>query len=469
MAAQLDDLGFWVDRLGSEDEPLRTDLFLLRDDRQTDSGFLAPEGNSLGFFGAAGAARRVLASTPEGLLVSVPAGRSVESYHFAGARHGHNLKLVASLALLESPDPADNPRLAATIDAAPELFAEGFADVLAGPPADETATGLAASPALSAPERSRISEMVRPQRIERWVQRYTGPAPVEGGPILSRHIHHPDNARAVRTLCHDLAALGADGGRRLAVRTHRFVHEGRALENVEATLGGSGRAGVVLVTAHLDSTGARGSGYRASVDAAPGADDDASGVAGVLCAAETLLALTGGSTRPRRELRFVLFNAEEHGLVGSRAYAREQARLGARIVAVLQMDMIGHDVLTGRSFELHAGFGASAAVEARSRRLAALVSALVPLISPSLPRPQLYPAAPASDPAEARSNHYSFQVEGYAACLASEDFFVGPGSSAPAPDPNPNYHLPADAAVNARYAADIARAVIAAAWVSATR
>jgi bacterial leucyl aminopeptidase len=60
-------------------------------------------------------------------------------------------------------------------------------------------------------------------------------------------------------------------------------------------------------------------------------------------------------------------------------------------------------------------------------------------------------------------------LEGYAACLASEDFFVGPGPAAPAPEPNPNYHMPADTTVNATYAANIARAVAAAAWVSATR
>jgi hypothetical protein len=87
-----------------------------------------------------------------------------------------------------------------------------------------------------------------------------------------------------------------------------------------------------------------------------------------------------------------------------------------------------------------------------------------------LPSPQLYPGgAGQSDPAESRSDHSSFQFEGYAACLASEDFFAGPGSSAPVPDPNPNYHLPADNAVNACYAADIARAMAAAAWIASTR
>lgn len=81
----------------------------------------------------------------------------------------------------------------------------------------------------------------------------------------------------------------------------------------------------MLVTAHLDSTAARAPGYRAATDPAPGADDDASGVAAVLTAAPAILSLAGSVGGPRREIRFVLFNAEEHGLVGSRAYARDVA------------------------------------------------------------------------------------------------------------------------------------------------
>lgn len=103
-ASRLDDLGFWVDRLGTEDEPLTTDLYLLRDDRQLRSGFLTFDGNSTDFFEAGPASRNVLASTEEGLFVAVSAGSSVESYHFSGAQHRHNLKLVPSAALIEKFD-----------------------------------------------------------------------------------------------------------------------------------------------------------------------------------------------------------------------------------------------------------------------------------------------------------------------------------------------------------------------------
>ena len=175
------------------------------------------------------------------------------------------------------------------------------------------------------------------------------------------------------------------------------------------------------------------------------------------------------SARPRRTVRFVLFNAEEHGLVGSRAYARDEAALGRPIVAVFQMDMIGYDVLPERTFELHAGFTSSRVVQERSLALAQMIADLIPQVSPDLSGPQIYPADDGLDPAERRSDHYSFQMQGFTACLASEDLFAGPGSSAPPAEMNPNYHLPTDAVINAGYAADIARVVTAAAWIAATR
>lgn len=454
-ASKLDDLGFWVDRLGSDDEPLTTDLYILRDDQQVDSGFLVSAGSSFDFFHSPPSARRVLASTHEGLIAAIPAGRSVESYHFPGARHGHSLKLIASLALLESMEPAGNRRIAAIATAAPGLLVPAPALVVAAPPA------------LTTVEIQSLRQQVTATGLKRDVERYSGLRPVAGTTtIRSRHIHHMGNASAVGALVDDLTRLG---GGRLTVSTHRFSHSGRSYDNVEATLPASGVDGVVLVTAHMDSTGVFMAGYRPSVDPAPGADDDASGIAGVLSASRALFALDTALGVPRREVRFVLFNAEEDGMVGSRAYASEQSRLSTPIVAVFQMDMIGYDVNPDRTFELHAGYSSDLAVQDRSIRLAELIAGLVPQVSPGLPAPQIYPSPGGGlDPAQGRSDHASFQLEGYAACLASEDFFAGPGPAAPMPEPNPNYHLPADDAVNAEYAADIARAMIAAAWVTAT-
>jgi hypothetical protein len=90
--------------------------------------------------------------------------------------------------------------------------------------------------------------------------------------------------------------------------------------------------GVVLVTAHLDSVNRRG--LQAP---APGADDNASGSAGVLAVAHAF-----AGHPPAQDLRFVLFGGEEQGLFGSRRYVEELAgEERQRIRAVVNMDMIG--------------------------------------------------------------------------------------------------------------------------------
>src|SRR5262249_29448909 len=76
---------------------------------------------------------------------------------------------------------------------------------------------------------------------------------------------------------------------------------------------------------------------------------------------------------------------------------------------------------------------------------------------------------PEGDPAAGRSDHASFQAHGYPACVVSEDFFVGPGPDAPVPEENPNYHRPGDTFVDEVYAADITRAIAAAAWTTASQ
>ncbi|MCA1022040.1 M28 family peptidase [Halobacillus litoralis] len=83
---------------------------------------------------------------------------------------------------------------------------------------------------------------------------------------------------------------------------------------------------IVTIGAHHDS-----------VADGPGANDDASGVSGVLELAE-IMAKTPTDT----ELRFMTFGAEEKGLVGSYHYADSLSEPEAgRISAHFQMDMIG--------------------------------------------------------------------------------------------------------------------------------
>jgi hypothetical protein len=95
--------------------------------------------------------------------------------------------------------------------------------------------------------------------------------------------------------------------------------------------GGGADRELVLVTAHLDSVNL--SGFSA---AAPGADDNASGSAGVLAIARALAARS-----TKHDLRLILFGGEEQGLFGSQQYVGGLAAdERARISAVINMDMI---------------------------------------------------------------------------------------------------------------------------------
>jgi Zn-dependent M28 family amino/carboxypeptidase len=91
---------------------------------------------------------------------------------------------------------------------------------------------------------------------------------------------------------------------------------------------------VVAVTAHHDHVGTdRGRIYY-------GADDNASGVAGVL---EIARAFARAEVRPRRSILFLVFEAEECGLLGAYHYAMNPSIPLDKTVAVLNMDMISRD------------------------------------------------------------------------------------------------------------------------------
>jgi hypothetical protein len=439
-ASRLDDLGFEVLRLGSEDLPLDTEVYLLRDDRQTRTGFLVEEGESSRFFESGEESRMVLASSEGGLFVALPAGRSVELYHFEETLHGHNLKLSPGMVLLEPTEAAQT------------------ASLLSAPSAESM---------LSQEEIEALRGEITPESIAACVDRYSGKKPVDdagGITIKSRHIQHEHNALAVAALLLDLERIGGD----FSVALHRFTHERHDLDNVEAELVGSELEEIVLITAHLDSTARSTPGWDPQAGLSAGADDDGSGTAAVLAAARAIKRLSA-LKQPKRTIRFVLFNAEEHGLVGSDAYARNEAALAAPIVAVYQMDMIGYNREPPRTYEVHCGIRQYPDVEKESLELADKIGRLAAHVSPDLPAPEIYDSKDPEengDPAEARSDHYSFQVVGYPACVATEDLFPGisePGTS----DSNPNYHRVTDTDVDTEYAADIARAVAAAAWATA--
>jgi hypothetical protein len=119
----------------------------------------------------------------------------------------------------------------------------------------------------------------------------------------------------------------------------------RATENVVAILPGSDRrlAGQdIVIGAHFDHLGNGPFGSAAHGDSMHlihhGADDNASGTAGVL---EIARILSTSRPRPARTIVFVLFSGEEEGALGSAWYADHPAIPMDSTLAMLNLDMVG--------------------------------------------------------------------------------------------------------------------------------
>ncbi|HYE02581.1 MAG TPA: M28 family peptidase [Phycisphaerales bacterium] len=156
------------------------------------------------------------------------------------------------------------------------------------------------------------------------------------GPSLSELRAWADENPGVRPL--DLSA-------RLDVTVERVPRES---VNVGAILPGRGELAdeYVVLGAHFDHVGdgsAGGAREEFIGQVHPGADDNASGTAGLLLAARALArdAAAMADDQPRRSILFLGFSGEELGLFGSRHFVRESPVPAASIYAMLNMDMIG--------------------------------------------------------------------------------------------------------------------------------
>ncbi|HSV74539.1 MAG TPA: M28 family peptidase [Chthonomonadales bacterium] len=116
----------------------------------------------------------------------------------------------------------------------------------------------------------------------------------------------------------------------------------RTTANVVGLLRGSDpvlRDEVVVVGAHMDHLGRGVVGSVArSTEIHPGADDNASGTAGVMAMAERLASL---AEQPKRSVLFIAFSGHETGLFGSQHYVHNPIVPIERTVAMLNFDMIG--------------------------------------------------------------------------------------------------------------------------------
>ncbi len=146
----------------------------------------------------------------------------------------------------------------------------------------------------------------------------------------TRHSHSSSFTNAANWARSELTAMG------YTTSLQSFSHNGHAIVNVVAERRGNQPQGrrLVLLAAHLDSINSASANINAL---APGADDNASGCAGLLRIAWAL------REHPAlHDLRLILFGGEEQGLLGSRHYVEQlSAAERQRISAVINMDMIG--------------------------------------------------------------------------------------------------------------------------------
>jgi leucyl aminopeptidase len=94
---------------------------------------------------------------------------------------------------------------------------------------------------------------------------------------------------------------------------------------------------IVVLGAHLDSINTSGGGSTTQV--APGADDDASGVATLT---EVIRIALASGWKPKRTVQFMAYAAEEVGLRGSNAIAQSFKSSGKNVVGMLQLDMTNY-------------------------------------------------------------------------------------------------------------------------------
>ncbi len=195
-----------------------------------------------------------------------------------------------------------------------------------------------------------------------------------------------------------------------AVRPHA------RLVNVVATLRGSDPSckRVYVIGGHYDS---RGTDLADSTGAAPGADDDASGVSVVLEACRRL-----ATVRVPATIVCVAFAGEEQGLLGSDHFAKEAARQGWKIDGMWANDIVGatHSP-RGVADSTHIRLFSAEPATSPSRELARYTLRA----SAGLAKEVGIRLVARPDRAGRGSDHLSFNAQGYAAvrfCEAIEDY-----------------------------------------------
>ncbi len=150
----------------------------------------------------------------------------------------------------------------------------------------------------------------------------------------SRYYNIEGGKKAAEWLESQFSELGKS---RSDVSVQFFRHEKWKQPSVIARIQGKGPHAneTVILGAHLDSI-QWGFAWPVPQGKAPGADDDASGIATLL---ETFRVLMETDFSPDRSIEFIAYAGEEKGLLGSQEIARQYRSNNREIVAITQFDM----------------------------------------------------------------------------------------------------------------------------------
>lgn len=160
---------------------------------------------------------------------------------------------------------------------------------------------------------------------------------------------------------------------------------------------------VVVVSAHADS------------EKNAGADDNGTGIAALLAIAKSM-----GGTSWNSTLHFVGFDLEERGLLGSKAYVKEQIKLKTSLKGNVNLEMLGYDSDNDGAFHV---------IDCKRKDSLELVN----LVKQSATETNKLKV---TSYCTNRSDHASFWNAGIPAVVISQNFFGGDG--------NPCYHAACD-------------------------
>lgn len=244
--------------------------------------------------------------------------------------------------------------------------------------------------------------------------------------IGERNVRHRPGelARAAEYIASELAL---DGG---VVERQEYDVEGVCCANVEIERRGTSRPDeIIVIGAHYDT-----------VPGSPGANDNASGVASVLCLARRL-----AGVHCDRTIRFVAFVNEEAPyahteLMGSWVYARRSRQREEQITAMISLETIGYysDRSNSQSYPpglrlVYPSMGNFIAFVGTTR-YSRLVREAVRAFRRCEPFPSEGGAMPEAFSDFGRSDHWPFWQEGYPAIMVTDT----------APFRYPHYHTPDD-------------------------